>query len=67
MDWIGAVLTLIATYLLASHRRQAVRVFLLSSILFLVWAIREEVWSLVMLQSVLIVLNIRTLYKWRQT
>lgn len=65
MDWIGAILTLIATYLMASYRRQAVRVFLVSSVVFLIWAFHEEVWSLVVLQSTLIILNIRTLIKWR--
>lgn len=65
MDWIGASLTLIATYLMADHRRQAVRVFLVSSIFFFIWALYEEIWSIVALQSVLIVLNIRIIVKWR--
>ena len=66
MDWIGAALNLIGLWLLADHRRYAMYVFLVSSIVFLVWGVLEEVWSIAALQSVLIVFNIRVIVKWRQ-
>lgn len=65
MDWIGSLLTLVAVYLLADYPKYAVRLFLMSSVLFFIWAVFDEVWSIVALQSVLIVLNIRLVIKWR--
>jgi hypothetical protein len=65
MDWVGAALNLLGLWLLADHRRYAARVFLLSSVVFLVWSITDQVWSIAALQSVLIVLNVRVIIKWR--
>lgn len=66
MDWIASALSLLAVYLLAKHPQKAVMVFIASSFSFLVWALLREVWSIVALQSVLLILNVRTLYIWRK-
>jgi dolichyl-phosphate-mannose--protein O-mannosyl transferase len=66
LDWIASALTLIAVYLLAKHPQKAVMVFIASSVSFLVWALYREIWSIVLMQSILIFLNVRTLYVWRQ-
>ncbi len=67
MDWIGAALNVIGLYLLANYRLPAMYVYLLSSAFFIVWGILNETWSIVSLQSVLLILNLRVIIKWRKT
>ncbi len=66
MDWIGAGLNIIGLFLLADYRRHAMYVYLLSSISFIVWGTLNETWSIVTLQCVLFILNMRVIIKWRQ-
>ena len=66
MDWIGAGLNIIGLFLLADYRRYAMYVYLLSSISFIVWGTLNETWSIVTLQCVLLILNMRVIIKWRQ-
>lgn len=66
MDWVGAALNVIGLYLLAEHRLLAMYVYAVSSVSFLVWAVLNGVWSLVALQSVLLVLNVRVIITWRR-
>lgn len=65
MDWVAAAFNLLGLWLLADHGKAAIYCFLISSSVFLVWGILNKIWSIVALQSVLILLNIRVLYKWR--
>ncbi len=67
MDWIGAALNVIGLYLLADHHLYAMYVYLLSSVSFIVWGTLNETWSIVALQSVLLILNMRVIIKWRKT
>jgi len=65
MDWIGAVLNVTGLYLLADHKLKAMYVYLLSSIAFIVWGTLTETWSIVALQAILLILNLRVIIKWR--
>lgn len=65
MDWIGAVLNILGLYLLADHRLCAMYVYCVSSVLFIAWGVVTHTWSIVALQSVLLVLNVRVIIKWR--
>lgn len=65
MDWVATGFTLIAVYLLPDKPKWAVYFFIASSLTFLIWAVYEGIWSIAALQCVLIIMNFRTLYKWR--
>ncbi len=65
MDWIGAVLNVVGLYLLANYRLKAMYVYLLSSASFIIWGTLNETWSIVALQVILLILNLRVIIKWR--
>jgi len=65
LDWIAAVANVIGLYALPKRRMVGMSFFVISSITFGVWAWSEEVWSLVALQTILLILNIRTILIWK--
>lgn len=65
MDWIGAALNVLGLFLLADHKLKAMYVYTLSSVAFIVWGVWTQTWSIVALQSVLLILNVRVIVKWR--
>jgi len=66
MDWLGAALNVIGLYLLPKQKYWAMGVFVATNIVFMVWAVTVQSWAILLLQVVLLILNIRTIYIWRQ-
>jgi len=65
MDWFAAGLSVVATYLLPKRKLIAVYIYLGSSVLYLVWACYAHIWSIAVLQLIMITLNIRTIILWK--
>jgi hypothetical protein len=66
MDWIAVLLNVAGLWLLAKHPLRAMYVYVASSTAFLIWAIYARVWSIVALQVLLLVLNVRVVLMWRK-
>lgn len=66
MDWIGTGLLIVSLYLMAHHRHQAVVIGLISDVAWIVYAVQTGTWSLIVCQSVILVLSIRTVLAWRK-
>jgi hypothetical protein len=66
MDWIGAGLNIVGLWLLPKSRMIAMYVYLVSSVMWIIYAAYHNIWSLILLQIVLLLLNIRTIVIWKK-
>jgi hypothetical protein len=64
VGWTGVILGFIARWLMAYHRRQAVIVILISTLLLLVWACTIRDWQSMVLRVLAIGFQVRTLRAW---
>ena len=67
VQWPAMALTLLAAWLVASTKRSrrdhGFWIFLLSNVLWVVWAVPSQAWALVVLQVGLACLNVRGIIK----
>lgn len=65
MDWLGVMTSVAGWYLMPKRREYAMVVFLFGNASWITWAVMMNVWSILALQVIFVVLNVRTLYLWR--
>ncbi len=67
LQWPAMLATLISTWLVASqnklYRRIGFWIFILSNILWVMWAIQIKSYAVILMQIGLLLLNLRGLYK----
>lgn len=64
MDWVGGILGLVGCFLMAKHKKTAETIFIVANVLWVAWALGNHTQSVFLFQSVLFVLNSRTLITW---
>ena len=64
LDWVGTALDIGGKYFTARKRVVGFIVYLGSNIAWVVWALPQEIWSLVTLEAVHAVLNIYAIFYW---
>ena len=65
-SWVAAAFNLLGLWFLPKRKYLSVGLFTLSSLLFLLWALFTRTWAIAILEVVLVVLNVRTIYLWRK-
>lgn len=63
MDWIGVALSLTGMYLLPTHYKAAITLFIIGNFVWIAYALPNGIWSIVGLQCVFLGLNVRA---WRR-
>jgi hypothetical protein len=70
VQWPAMAVTVVSAWMIASQRKwkrnEGVWLFLLSNILWIVWAFHDRAYALILLQVCLAALNVRGIYKSRQ-
>ena len=70
VQWPAMVVTIVASYLVASQNKRrrnwGFSVFLLSNVLWAIWGWQQHAWALLILQVCLAILNIRGTAKTEQ-
>lgn len=59
MDWIGVSLSIGGMWLLPQHYYWAIGLFIISNFVWIGYALRRRIWSIVSLQVVFFALNVR--------
>ena len=63
-DWIGVFFSLLGWYLMSKYRFIGLLVLIVANILWIIFGIKSEIYSLVFLQLSFIILNIKTNIEW---
>jgi hypothetical protein len=70
VQWPAMAVTVVSAWMIASQRKwkrnEGFWLFLLSNILWFVWAFHDRAYALILLQVCLAALNVRGIYKSRQ-
>lgn len=66
MNWLGNAFILIGLYLIGNKKRYAFLFSVVGEALWMVWSIRERIWSLALITLVFAALAIRSYIKWGQ-
>lgn len=61
MDWLGVGLNIGGMWLLPTHFRLAIGLFIVSNFVWLSYALRRRIWSIASLQVIFFCLNVRAL------
>lgn len=63
MDWLGVALSIGGMWLLPKYYKWAIALFILSNFVWTAYGLQGGVWSIIGLQCVFLVLNVRALAK----
>lgn len=63
MDWIGMSFSIIGLYYLPSNFRAGMGLFIIGNILWVTYAVPNGAWSVVAVNSIFLILNIRGFLK----
>jgi hypothetical protein len=70
VQWPAMAVTVVSAWMIASQRKwkrnEGFWLFLLSNVLWIVWALHDQAYALILLQVCLAALNVRGIYKSRQ-
>lgn len=67
LQWPAMLVTLYAAYLIGSKRAErrvfGFSMFILSNVLWIVWGVHDQAWALIVLQTALMAMNVRGIFK----
>ena len=70
VQWPAMAVTVVSAWMIASQRKwkrnEGFWLFLLSNLLWIIWALHDRAYALILLQVCLAALNVRGIYKSRQ-
>ena len=70
IQWPAMAVTVVSAWMIASQRKwkrnEGFWLFLLSNLLWIIWALHDRAYALILLQVCLAALNVRGIYKSRQ-
>ncbi len=64
IDWLGVFLSLSGWFLMGKRRFFAILVLILTNIVWLTWALTNNVYSMMVLSTCFIILNVKTIINW---